>query len=384
MGRVPITIANDDFNPERGGSERYLATLARWLLASGRSVRLFARRVDGDLPSSLFTLAPCSGKGWLADRSFARALDRHLGPEPGIVLGARPFWALTHYVLTSGLYRRAFDAERESLEEGLRKTLMPLGNKINAKRRWLVNQQESLVYQDRGTQLLVFSEATREDLVRNFNVPPQNITVSLPGVDLARFRPTGRESARSPGQLRLLFIAHNFVLKGLRCLLQALAQARGRGLRASLDVAGGGPQRRFERQAAALGLSASVRFHGSVADNGINRLFRSCDVLVHPTFFDPCSLVALEALACGCPVITTKRSGASNIIVSGRHGFVLDHPRDVDALTAALLAVGDQKRLEEMRGHTIELTPALDFEKHARVVEDWLSREKTLRRLAER
>jgi UDP-glucose:(heptosyl)LPS alpha-1,3-glucosyltransferase len=54
----------------------------------------------------------------------------------------------------------------------------------------------------------------------------------------------------------------------------------------------------------------------------------AADIFVHPTFYDPCSLVLLEALACGLPAITTRFSGAAELMQSGVHGFVLPDPAD--------------------------------------------------------
>ena len=62
------------------------------------------------------------------------------------------------------------------------------------------------------------------------------------------------------------------------------------------------------------------------------RYYGAADLLVHPTFYDACSLAVFEALASGLPVITTKSNGAGGIITDGREGFVVDDPRDISAL----------------------------------------------------
>ncbi len=94
-----------------------------------------------------------------------------------------------------------------------------------------------------------------------------------------------------------------------------------------------------------------------------------------PRFADHCSLVVLEALASGLPVITTRRNGAAERMESGRQGFLLEDPRDVEALAAALLRLQDREKLDAMRAAAIALRPQLDFAEHARRVLAWLTGE---------
>ena len=67
----------------------------------------------------------------------------------------------------------------------------------------------------------------------------------------------------------------------------------------------------FARLAKDLGLSDRVRFVGYCPD--VRDAYFASDFLVHPTFYDPCSNVVLEALACGLPVITTRDNGAAEL-----------------------------------------------------------------------
>jgi UDP-glucose:(heptosyl)LPS alpha-1,3-glucosyltransferase len=79
----------------------------------------------------------------------------------------------------------------------------------------------------------------------------------------------------------------------------------------------------------------------------LERYYASADILVHPTFYDPCSLVVLEALSSGLPVITSRHNGAGGIISEGQEGFVLDDPREVEALAAKILYLVDPTRLKK-------------------------------------
>src|SRR5207244_5674592 len=92
-----------------------------------------------------------------------------------------------------------------------------------------------------------------------------------------------------------------------------------------------GPVRRL---ASRCGLQYTVRFLGYYPD--LRDCYWSSDFFVQPTYYDPCSLVVLEALACGLPVITTEQNGASELMSNGREGYVLTAPGAQAELIAAL------------------------------------------------
>ena len=87
----------------------------------------------------------------------------------------------------------------------------------------------------------------------------------------------------------------------------------------------GNPRTRpYERLARRLGIESRVRFVGPCRE--VRNCYFASDFLVHPTFYDPCSLVVLEALACGLPVITTRYNGASELLNPPREGYVIPNP----------------------------------------------------------
>jgi UDP-glucose:(heptosyl)LPS alpha-1,3-glucosyltransferase len=92
--------------------------------------------------------------------------------------------------------------------------------------------------------------------------------------------------------------------------------------------------------------------------------YRQADFFVLPTKHDPCSLVVLEALAMGLPVISTTFNGATEIMEHGTHGFVLSNPAYVDALAAAMRDLCDDDRRREMAEACLALRPRLAYEHH--------------------
>jgi glycosyltransferase involved in cell wall biosynthesis len=245
--------------------------------------------------------------------------------------------------------------------------------RLNARRSALLRAEEALLARSDGPRLMVFSEGLRGRIERDF-VWRREILVERPGVDTARFRPDPVAATAAPGEgpLRLLFVGHNFELKGLRPLLAALAIHRKRGGRASLTVAGAGPIGRFRRAAARRGVSGAVTFDAAVSREAMPGVYRRHDALIHPTFYDPFSLVVAEALASGLPVVTTRRNGASEIVDDGRQGYLLDDPRDESALAGALDRLSDGAARRAMANEAALVGRRLDAREHFARVMTWL------------
>jgi len=101
----------------------------------------------------------------------------------------------------------------------------------------------------------------------------------------------------------------------------------------SLAVAGALPGSPFPAMAQSLGLGERVRFLGFRRD--VSRLMRACDLFVFPSRYEAGSLVILEALASGLPVITARTAGGCEVMTAGA-GRIIDNPNDVTALAAAM------------------------------------------------
>jgi UDP-glucose:(heptosyl)LPS alpha-1,3-glucosyltransferase len=348
-----VVLATDRWGEALGGREHYLANLADAARHAGHRVEVLCHEAR-------------------YHRSLAARLARHPGPS----LAVTPVRGATHCQLHSGLMRASLEAERDSLEPGLARWFFRTGSLLNTRRRLLLRREEHVLASANRPRLMVWSQTLRDELTRRFGIPASEITVLPPGID-GRFRPReGLDGAaptpRADASLRLLFAAHNFRLKGLAPLLEALSRARRRGLRFRLTVAGRGPLA-FRVLAARSGIAEHVDFIGAVPPASMAELYRTHDALVHPTFYDPCSLVVLEALASGCPVVTTRRNGASEWFEAGRHGLVIDDPRDTDALAKAIGALADAPRRQHMAAEAARLGSRFDFTAHAARVFAWLA-----------
>ncbi len=142
-----------------------------------------------------------------------------------------------------------------------------------------------------------------------------------------------------PDTVLLLMVATNLHLKGIATLLRTLARLRGRGLPVRLLVVGGKRPGPWRRMAARLGVAAAVQFLAPVED--VVPYYAAADLYVHPTIYDTCSLVVLEAAACGLPVVTTRCNGAAELFHHGDDIVLISDPADDEAFAASVRGLLD-------------------------------------------
>ena len=333
-----IVIVAERWGDAIGGREQYAADLRRYLDEGSQIVRIATP--DGPIPSD------------------AR------------VLALTPDARATHYQLHGGLLADAFEAERDSYESVIRRTFFRPALAFNRRRRRLLDLEAALL--ERPVEVMAFCERDAARLRRR-GVEAARIVVSRPGVDLGRFAPAPTPAEGDCTPLRLVFAAHNFVLKGLPSAIRAVAAAHRQGVECGLTVIGRGRIARFERLAADHRIGDRVRFAGPLPQAGIAAAFRSAHALLHPTFHDPFPRVAIEAMASGCALITTARCGVAEVITSGHEGLLVDDPRDVDALAQAIAIAADPSRLAALRAAALATGRRFDERHHFARTAQWLS-----------
>lgn len=168
----------------------------------------------------------------------------------------------------------------------------------------------------RASAYVVLSSAFRRLLVERYRIPPWDVQVCPPGIDLERFAPGDRERARAAlGVEKSSFVAvcvRRLVPRmGVDVLLDAWELLVPHTPGATLLLAGDGPLREWlTERAAAPALRGSVRVLGEVSDTQLTELYRCADVAVVPSVsFEGYGLVVLEAAACGTPSVVTDVGG---------------------------------------------------------------------------
>ncbi|HVF32250.1 MAG TPA: glycosyltransferase [Acidimicrobiales bacterium] len=198
-------------------------------------------------------------------------------------------------------------------------------------------------------------------LVRLYGADPSRVEIVAPGVDHAFFAPSppsgagagrrgqrrqARRAAGLPEDGRmLLFVGRIQPLKGLEVAVRALAELRARCPDAFLVVVGGpsGPAghaevERMHGLVADLGLGDRVRWVPPQAHELLSTFYRAADVCVVPSRSESFGLVALEAAACGTPVVAAAVGGLTSLVEDGRTGFLMES-RSPSEYAAALAEV---------------------------------------------
>ncbi len=262
---MKLTIVTDQWNPHGGGRERYLAELVGRITAGGERVQVLCLRDRSTgAPSEATTVTEFGGPRIVAERRLEHAIGRLRASNPTHpLLAARPQIGATHYQLHSGLYREAFAAERESMTSALRRWLFWPTLRLNRHRVARLTAERQLLSPQSETRLMTFTASLGEALRSRLATPADRVCVSPQGVNLGLFAATAvHRPPPSHTDLRLLFCAHDFVLKGLKTAIMALAECRRSGIDAAMNVVGGGRARSFARLATHQGVATAVRFLG--------------------------------------------------------------------------------------------------------------------------
>jgi UDP-glucose:(heptosyl)LPS alpha-1,3-glucosyltransferase len=357
---MKIGLVIERFDPVRGGAEHWTWQFARSLARRGHEVHVVAfgfhdavandgiiahrlempqSRLDRaaaiaiELPAMKFDIVHDMGIGWSAD-----IIQPHAGSTKALWehnLMRIPKWRQIRF------WREKRYRELEKIE-----------------RRQHANQRTIIV-------------AVSRMLAANFeglhHLPPERLRVIYNGVDVERFTPAQRDTHRAATrrelgvgeELLFLMLAHNLLLKNAETTIRAAAKLAHEGAQIRVVIAGGKKPQRFIKLARKLEISHLVAFLGLVDPMPY---YAAADVFVHPTWYDPCSLVTLEASSCGLPVITSRFNGAAELMTDRKEGFILPNPADVATLAARMEDLLEPGTRQKMGGAGRALAEKHTFE----------------------
>jgi len=274
-------------------------------------------------------------------RLFGEAIRAHLAEEHyDIIHSTLPFAFADIYQPRGGSYAEAVVRNIASYENPAVRLYKTATRHLNVRRTVLLNAEKRLCRPGSRTIIAALSEYVKTQFVRRHGVAEERIRVIPNGVD-TRYAARADESGNVTIGSLFLFAANNFRLKGLATIVRALRLLRD-GLESQpvvVAVAGSGRPDPYRRLAEKLGVSNRLVFLGELGS--IQAALDPVAAAVLPTYYDPCSRFILEALAWGKPVITTRFNGAAERYTDGRHGVILDDPRDSRALAKALAWAAD-------------------------------------------
>lgn len=182
------------------------------------------------------------------------------------------------------------------------------------------------------------------------------ISVVPCGVDLDRFGPYGVVADRPPGRARVVVVSRLVERKGIGNVIDAVARLAD----VELVIAGGPPAaiidddpeaRRFLQLAERLGVADRVQLIGAVPREQVPALMRSADVVACCPWYEPFGLTAVEAMACGVPVVASCTGGLAETVVDGVTGIHVP-PRSPGAIAAAVRRIVDDDPLRHRLGQS--------------------------------
>lgn len=366
---MKLALVRQKYTPF-GGAERFVARALTSLKAQGVDVEIVARQwAEGSAPGRCvdpFYL----GRTW-RDWSFARAVQK--------IIAAGDYDLVQSHERIPGCHiYRAGDGVHATWLELRKEKKTGLGKKRSVPfslwHHYTLAAEAAMFRHPNLRAVICNSRMVRDDIVRRFGVAAEKVHVIYNGVDLAQFHPRLRDVHRTALRCKVgagrvddsaapvvLFVGSGYARKGLPTLIQAFARMTRPD--AELWVVGRDrAEAAMQALARKLGIASRVRFFGAQQD--VRPFYGAADVFALPTFYDPFPNAALEALACGLPLITSTTCGAAERITAA-NGAVIT-AGDVAALAAQLDTLCTLARADSMREAARASVADLDLDSMAR------------------
>lgn len=223
---------------------------------------------------------------------------------------------------------------------------------------------------EKGSKKIIsVSEGVKKEILENYNVPAEKITVIPNGVDLEEFKPNPEKRkeirnkyAIEENDIVLMFSGYEFRRKGLEYIIKALPELDKNLI---LFAVGKSNPKSFQNLASELGVSDNIIFTGFVPE--IKDYYAASDIFVFPTAYEPFGLVITEAMASGLPVITSKIAGAAELINDGYDGVQLNEPNNVNEIAEKInLLVDDESFRRQMSRNARKTAEKYSWDKVAK------------------
>jgi UDP-glucose:(heptosyl)LPS alpha-1,3-glucosyltransferase len=328
---IKVAVIRQRYNPY-GGAERFVERALGALINEGAQVTLITRSWQG-APQDGFAQKICDPRyfrlfgGRVArDRSFAACAQREMA-EGGYDI------TQAHERIPGCMIFRAGDGVHAAwLDHRARgqSAAARLATKYSPFHRFILRQEALMLASPALKAVICNSVLISEEMQRYYGVPEDKLVVIENGVNLDDFHPRLAIEWRTAQRQALgidedipvfLYVGSGFARKGVAQLLAALAAMQSR--HAKLVIVGSDRNSAsFERQARKLGLDGRVFFVGAQQD--VRPFYAMADAFVLPTRYDPMPNAALEAMACGLPIVTSTSCGIAARVRHGENGFVCD------------------------------------------------------------
>ena len=336
-----LALVRQRYNPY-GGAERFVERALNALHGDGLEITLVTRSWPESGKHDVIRCAPLYfGNVW-RDWSFARCVRRRLERKRfDLVQSHERIAGCDIYRAGDGVHLEWLRARRAELTGWAR-----LGSYLNPYHWYTLAAERSMFDDSRLRKVICNSRMVRDEIRRVFALPQEKVQVIYNGVDLARYTPAARALGApirnaygiNDSTTVFLFVGSGFARKGLAAAIRALPA------HAHLIVVGKDRKEKHYRRLAEQHCR-TVHFVGGQQD--VRPFYGAADAFVLPTLYEPFSSTVLEAMACGLPVITTPRNGASELIDDGVQGYIC-HRAGGPSLSELMDRLCDRARREQL------------------------------------
>lgn len=348
-----------------GGAESHMQKLAEALASRGHELHIFAAQWDASFTAeriSVHKVPSLKFNSILRDLTFAAA-------SYSILKKQRTCFDIIQShdkTLYQDIYFAGDGCHVEWLKKRRRHSglFTKLSIFLNPYHRLVLALERSVFEGHRFRKIVAISDLVKKEIISNYRVDPKDIEVVYHGIDTETFNPGNRGLFRDEIRKKhsigdeeqtVLFVGSGFERKGLAYLLRAI-EICPRPLTAL--IAGKGRFSRYEH----FVKRQRVIHCGPQPD--IRKYYAAADLCVIPAIYEPFGLVHLEALASGLPVITTRRSGGSELITDNVNGYVVDTPEDTGAIAEKIEEALAKGTYETLRKNARTSAEKFTFDRH--------------------
>ncbi len=375
---MKVALISEWLDAWRGGAETSTLQFLHHLMDAGLEMHVFTRSRPSPTPG--LHVHSINGAAMSRTRrsiTFAHRIEKRLKENSfDVVHAITPCRYVDIYQPRGGTVAESIERNIALRHSGISQSFKRATNRFNLKQRYSLTLEKTLFNHPDGPTIVAISDYVVRQLKNHYNMPDQRIRKIYNGTnrDTAneQQRKTQRKSLRQQfniqeNQLLVLMVAHNFKLKGVHRWMEAQAALMKSGVKNIHSlIIGKGDTSSWHRLAHQLGIHENLTFTGP--SDRVWELYHAGDILVHPTYYDPCSRVVLEAMTAGLPCIASPWDGASEMIEHGKNGFILSDPGDVVMLANLIEQLQDGALREKIGDSARKIHDQISMSRHAKEI----------------
>jgi len=189
--------------------------------------------------------------------------------------------------------------------------------------------------------IIADSENTKRDIIKYLRYPSERIKVIPLGVDHNKYKKVAYKADKK--NHIILHVGGGGSHKNVHGLIKAFYKLKRKHTNVKM-IQAGEPEKVYRDLIRELGLQNDIQFIGFASEKEVIKLYNMADVFVFPSYYEGFGLPPLEAMACGCPVITSNTSSLPEVV--GNAGIMLN-PNDIEGLANAIYEVLNNEGLRE-------------------------------------